>query len=120
MALLVAERETARELCRDALAERDQALADYQSLGAEVLKLTRARDRALACEAAARGLLAALSSPPSPADALSQEARRLGLDYPPPPEVERGKCGACYGSGFHGARDSICGRCGGIGREGTK
>ena len=61
MEKLAAERDVARELCRDALAERDQALADYQSLGAEVLKLTAARDRALACEAAARGLLKSLA-----------------------------------------------------------
>ncbi len=35
----------------------------------EIARLTLERDRALACEAAARGLLAALSSPPSPTSA---------------------------------------------------
>ena len=87
----------------------------------EIARLTLERDRALACEAAARGLLAALSSPPSPTSALEErwECPKCGKEgwaiygkgivpctpeacAAPPPEVERWKCGdaglfACVG-----------------------
>ena len=53
------ERDDARELHREVV----------RHLVEQIAELTRERDRALACEAAARGLLAALSSPPSPTSA---------------------------------------------------
>jgi hypothetical protein len=110
-------------------------------LVAEVADLVRARDRALACEAAARGLLAALSSPPSPTSApgipencpvCCSPEKWAGMphhpacDKRPPPEVERGKCGECGECGGTGVLTSgityglerPCTKCG-TGREGT-